>query len=100
MRTLHTALRVQDLARSLDFYAKVGYRELGRVVIEDGSTLAMLILPDDDRVTLELVYNPKKAFDRGEGLSHVAVQVEDLGASLETLASWGISIGERLLPGG
>lgn len=38
MKTLHTAYRVQDLDRSVDFYEKVGFREIGQVVIADGST--------------------------------------------------------------
>ena len=35
MKTLHTAYRVSDLVRSVDFYAKVGYRDIGRVAFGD-----------------------------------------------------------------
>ena len=45
---------VRDLARSLAFYGKAGFREVGQVAPGDGSTLVMLNLPGDgDVVTLE-----------------------------------------------
>jgi catechol 2,3-dioxygenase-like lactoylglutathione lyase family enzyme len=54
MKTLHSALRVRNLDRSLDFYRKVGFREIGRVKLGDDSILVMLKLPGDgDVVTLE-----------------------------------------------
>jgi catechol 2,3-dioxygenase-like lactoylglutathione lyase family enzyme len=59
MKTLLTAYRVSDLERSEQFYRAVGFREIGRGPIGDGTTLAMLNLPGDgDFVTLELVYAP------------------------------------------
>jgi len=42
MKTLLTAYRVSDLGRSLDFYDRFGFREIGRVAFEDGSILVML----------------------------------------------------------
>jgi lactoylglutathione lyase len=102
MKTLHVAYRVQDLDQSVDFYQKVGFREIGRVTIGDGSTLVMLNLPGDgDVVTLELVYNP--GMDRleiGNGFSHIVVQVDDLDATLASLAQHGISFDEPQRPGG
>jgi catechol 2,3-dioxygenase-like lactoylglutathione lyase family enzyme len=60
MKTLHPAYRVRDLTRSADFYQKVGYREIGRVALADGSVLLMLNLPGDGEVvTLELVSDPR-----------------------------------------
>jgi catechol 2,3-dioxygenase-like lactoylglutathione lyase family enzyme len=35
MQTLHTAYRVADLDRSLGFYHKVGFREIGRVATSE-----------------------------------------------------------------
>jgi lactoylglutathione lyase len=101
VRTLHTAYRVLDLARALDFYTKVGFLEVGRVVIGDGSTLAMLRLPDDDVVTLELVANPTfGSIEIGKGFSHLVVQVDDLGATLGSLSAQGINYEEPQLPSG
>ena len=87
MRTLHTAYRVQDLARSADFYEKVGFQEIGRVTLEDGSILLMLNLPGDGEVvTLELVSESgTNAIQIGNGFSHIAVQVADLAATLADL---------------
>ncbi len=102
MKTLHTAYRVQDLERSAAFYAKVGFREVGRVPLVRGTVLVMLNLPGDGEVvTLELVYNPRAAkLEIGNGFSHVAVQVEDLAAALAALAGQGIEAGEPEFPGG
>ena len=101
MKTLQTAYRVSDLERSLQFYASVGYEELGRVMIADGSVLAMLTLPGDgDFVTLELVSKPGEAFVVGTGFSHIAVQVEDLSSTLKRLQAEGITCGQTELPDG
>src|SRR5919202_6416601 len=102
MKTLLTAHRVQDLARSLAWYGKVGFRELGRVTTEDGTVLAMLNLPGDgDAVTLELVDDGgRRPFALGTGFSHLAVQVDDLAATLAELAAQGVACAEPHPPAG
>jgi lactoylglutathione lyase len=102
MKTLHTAYRVQNLARSADFYAKVGFREIGRVELEDGSILLMLNLPDDGEVVaLELVCDPRiDAIEIGNGFSHIAVQVADLDAILADLTGKGIDVDGPHRPAG
>ena len=102
MKTILTAYRVGDLARSADFYAKVGFQEIGRVTFDDGTTRVMLNLPGDgDFVTLELVHEPAVgAVEVGNGFSHIAVQVDDLAATLAALERDGItSDGMELLGG-
>jgi lactoylglutathione lyase len=102
MKTLHTAYRVSDLERSLTYYRKVGFSEIGRVAPGDGSLLVMLHLPGDgDVVTLELVHAPARgAVEIGTGFSHLAVQVADLVAALADLAAAGIACGGIERPGG
>ena len=102
MKTLHTAYRVRDLDRSADFYAKVGFREIGRVALADGSILLMLNLPGDGEVvTLELVYDPRlDALEIGNGLSHIAVQVADLDTYLADLTAKGIDCDAPQHPAG
>ena len=102
MKTLHTAYRVSDLIRALDFYAKIGYREIGRVAVENDALLVMLNLPGDgDVVTLELVYDPTRtSVDVGTGFSHIAVQVETLDATLATLAAQGVGCDAPQRPAG
>jgi lactoylglutathione lyase len=101
VRTLHTAYRVNDLERSVDFYGKLGFREIGRAPIGDGTTLLMLNLPGDgDEVTLELVHNPKVGrLELGNGFSHIAVQVDDLAATVAVLISAGVECGPIEHPG-
>jgi lactoylglutathione lyase len=101
MKTLHTAYRARDLERSLNFYTEVGFLEVGRVPVADGAVLVMLRLPDDDMVSLELVSRPSTdAVDVGTGFSHIAVQVEDLDATLVRLAASGIDVEGPELPDG
>jgi lactoylglutathione lyase len=102
MKTLLTAYRVSDLARAEQFYRAVGFREIGRAPIGEGTTLVMLNLPGDgDFVTLELVYAPAAgALVVGNGFSHLAVQVDDLAATVAELARKGIACGPIEYPGG
>ncbi len=102
MKTLHSSFRVLHLDRSLDFYAKVGFGEIGRVSPGDGSILVMLNLPDDGEVvTLELVYDPKlDSIEVGTGFSHIVVQVNDLDAILVELREKGVTFDEPQRPAG
>ena len=102
MKTLLTALRVSDLERSETFYRAVGFREIGRVPIGDGTTLVMLNLPGDgEYVTLELAYTPAAgALVVGNGFSHIAVQVDDLAATVAELTRKGIACGPIDYPDG
>jgi lactoylglutathione lyase len=102
MKTLHTAYRVSDLVRAAEFYKTVGFREIGRVALDDGSVLLMLNLPGDgDVVTLELVHDPAIGrIDVGNGFSHLVVQTDDLRATLAQLDADGIDYDGPHLPGG
>ena len=87
MKTLHPAYRVTDLAVSLDFYTALGYGQVGRVDLGGGASLTMLKFPDDAFVTLELVHRPAEGpVEIGTGFSHLAVQVDDMAAAIETLS--------------
>ena len=100
MLTLHPGLRVEDLATSLDFYRIVGFEEVGRVPLPDEVTLVCLKLPDDPFVSLELVDEPAaRPVQIGNGLSHLAVQVDDLTALVSRLSEAGISCGPIERPG-
>jgi lactoylglutathione lyase len=62
----------------------------------------MLNLPGDGEfVTLELVHEPSAgAIELGNGFSHIAVQVDDLAATLAELARQGIASDGIERPGG
>jgi lactoylglutathione lyase len=102
MKTLLTAYRVSDLERSEAFYRAVGFREIGRGPVGDGTTLLMMNLPGDGEfVTLELVYAPAAgALVVGNGFSHLAVQVDDLAATVADLTRKGIACGPIEYPDG
>ncbi|MGI8870528.1 MAG: VOC family protein [Mycobacteriales bacterium] len=91
MKTLHAAYRVTDLVTSLDFYATLGYRDVGRVDIGDGASLTMLKFPGEDVVTLELVHRPAAgAVEIGTGFSHLVVQVDDVASTVDALTHSGL----------
>jgi lactoylglutathione lyase len=101
MRTLHPAFRVADLSVSLDFYTTLGYELVGRVDVGGGTRLAMLQFPAEEVVTLELVHRPSDGpVETGTGFSHLAVQVDDLPATIEALSRAGLNPGRVERPGG
>ena len=101
MRTLHVGLRVADPDRSIAFYTAVGYEVVGRVPETPSGALTMLKLPDDDVVSIELVFDPADAGrDRGTGLSHLVVQVESMDATIPDLRARGIEVSEPESPDG
>ncbi len=101
VKTLHAAYRVTDLTASLDFYAALGYGEVGRVDIGDGATLAMLKFPGEHVATPELVRRPAgEPVDIGTGVSHLVVQADDLAATIEVLSQAGLRPGPLERPGG
>ncbi|WOP19719.1 VOC family protein [Raineyella sp. LH-20] len=101
MKTLHTAYRVTDLDTSLDFYRVLGYRELGRVDLGEGSLLLVLAFPGEQVASLELAYRPTDGpVDLGTGFHHLVVQVHDLEASIAALTLAGLRPSTPELPGG
>jgi len=100
MKTLFPSLRVTDLTRSLSFYATLGYLRLGSVEIGDGASLVMLQFPDEPAVSLELVHRPAEHPVDPGGFDHLAVQVDDLAATLDRLTREGLKPGPLEWPGG
>jgi lactoylglutathione lyase len=102
MKTLHTALWVQDLDRSVAFYKKIGFEEIGRGTINDGSTVVMLNLPGDgDVATLQLMYHEiMLPISVRTGYSHITLQVDNLDAKLVELSAGGVLFLEPQRPYG
>jgi lactoylglutathione lyase len=91
MRTLHFALRVTDLDRSIAFYEAVGYVIVGRVAETPIGQLTMLKLPDDEFVTIELVHDPSQDVPgAGTSLSHFVIAVECMDATVSQLSARGV----------
>ncbi|GAA0655589.1 lactoylglutathione lyase [Streptomyces thermocarboxydovorans] len=101
MKTLFVAFRVTDLDRSLGFYTALGYGELGRVDPGDGSHLVLLAFPGEPAASLELVHRPGEGrVEASNGVDHLAIQTEDLDATLERLTAAGLEPGPVEHPGG
>jgi lactoylglutathione lyase len=100
MRTLHIGLRVADLERSLAFYTSLGYDVLGEVPVTELGRLTMLKLPDDEFVSLELVYDPTAGKVDPGGLSHLVVKVEAIHDMVTRLSADGIDTDAPTSPDG
>lgn len=93
LKTLFPAYRVFDREASLAFYRALGYRVLSTVALDSGATLCLLKLPEESAVSLELVHRPAAGPVDPAGFDHLAVQVDDLAATLERLTSAGLTPG-------
>ncbi|HMJ77349.1 MAG TPA: VOC family protein [Iamia sp.] len=100
MKTLFPGLRVTDLDTSLAFYQAVGWRVLGLLDIGGGARLAALGDPGGPEVVLELVHRPDGGPIDPGGLDHLAVQVDDLEATVARLAAAALEPGAIEQPGG
>jgi lactoylglutathione lyase len=88
---IHTCYRVLDLDRSVSFYEKLGFEELGRVPIRDEAINCFMGLPGDGaRLELTLNIGRDEPYDVGTGYGHIAITAEDLDSTLEALGSTGI----------
>ena len=87
---LHTCYRIGDIDRSVDFYSKLGFEEIGRLPIRDEAINVFMGLPGDGP-RLELTYNfGVDSYELGTGYNHIAVTIADMDATLERLAGLGI----------
>lgn len=96
----HTAISVRNLDESLDFYGKLGFKQVHRYDEEDGSmSIVHLKLGDSfleifaykdneskSRVTLEYANNLTEI-----GVKHVALQVNDIEGALKDLREKGLA---------
>ena len=84
---IHTCYRITNIDKSVSFYKKLGFEEVGRIPIRDEATNVFMGLPDDGP-RLELTYNHgmDDPYEIGTGYGHIAVPVDDLDATLASLA--------------
>jgi lactoylglutathione lyase len=102
MRTLSPGLRVADLDVSLAFYEALGFEVVGTVPETELGRLTMLKLPDDEFVTIELVSSKagRQDVDLGNGMSHLAVQVDSMHEAVKVLREHHVEVGEPRSPDG
>lgn len=99
MKILFPAVRVSDLETSVAFYRAVGMEVVGRVG-HASTRMAMLALPREDDVVLELVERTGTESVSAGGLDHLAIQVDDLDAVRRGLLDAGLDPREVEAPGG
>jgi lactoylglutathione lyase len=93
-RYLHTMLRITDPDRSRTFYEALGFEFRRDMDIVRGgereATNYFFGMPGQEE-ELELTFNHDgRSYELGTAYGHVAVGVDDLGATLEQLAGQGI----------
>jgi lactoylglutathione lyase len=88
---IHTCYRIREIDRSVSFYEKLGFEEIGRLPIRDEAVNVFMGLPDDG-ARLELTWNKDNEgpYEIGTGYGHIAVAVDDLDATLGRLSEVGI----------
>src|SRR5207237_10276024 len=91
MELIHTCYRITDVDRSVAFYEKLGFEEVGRFPIRDEAINVFMGLPGDG-ARLELTWNKDQdgPYEIGTGYGHIAVYVEDLDGTLDRLRGDGI----------
>jgi lactoylglutathione lyase len=91
---LHTMVRITDPERSQAFYEALGFEfERDMDIVRNGELEATNYFYGigGSRSVLELTYNHDgRTYDLGDGYGHIALAVDDLGASLAALAAQGI----------
>jgi lactoylglutathione lyase len=94
VKYLHTMVRVTDVDASLDFYGKLGLREVRRIDNDKGRfSLIFLAAPGDEDAQVELTYNwDPETYDGGRNFGHLAYQVEDIYAACQRLMDGGVTI--------
>lgn len=89
MRVLHTMLRVGNLDRAIAFYTNVlGMKLLRKHDNEEYKyTLAFVGYADEsEQAVIELTYNwGTDSYDQGTAFGHIAIGVEDIYATCETI---------------
>ena len=95
MKFLHTMIRINDEAVSLDFWCnKLGLKEMRRREVEAGRfTLIFLAAEENPDAQLELTYNwDPDEYPEGRNFGHVAYQVDDIHATCQKLMDAGVTI--------
>ena len=93
MRMLHTMLRVGNLEKSLEFYCDVLGMKLLRQKDYPGGKFTLAFVgygEEKDHTVIELTHNwGVEKYDLGGGYGHIALGVEDIYGTCETIKSLG-----------
>ena len=101
----YTGIRVKDLKRSVEFYTRIlGMKETGRSKIEPAKGEVVSLVTDDGGPVLELnYYEPDSPYAveyvTGEGVDHLAFQVENLDKALTEASKAGYPLALEMKSG-
>jgi lactoylglutathione lyase len=90
----HVAIRVADVNRSLEFYAKIGIAEMFRVHHDNGDLWLIYLRITDDQY-LEMfpkAANVEAHEPMSNGLNHFCLEVADIEETLRELSELGIPL--------
>jgi lactoylglutathione lyase len=91
MELIHTSYRVTDPEKSVAFYEALGLEKRRELPIREEAINIFMGVPGNELPELELTYNfGVHSYELGSGYGHVALTVDDLDATLESLAAQGI----------
>ena len=91
MELIHTCYRITDPERSIAFYEALGLERRRELPIRDEAVNYFLGVPGKDVPELELTHNfGVDSYELGSGYGHIALTVDDLDATLSSLAKQGI----------
>ncbi|HZA94755.1 MAG TPA: lactoylglutathione lyase [Burkholderiaceae bacterium] len=93
MRLLHTMLRVGDMQRSIDFYTKPMGMQLLRTTDRPDQKYSLAFVgyaDESQQAVIELTYNyGVSSYDLGSGFGHIAIGVEDIHGTCESVRAAG-----------
>jgi lactoylglutathione lyase len=93
MKILHTMLRVGNLQRSVDFYARTLGMSLLRTTDRPEQQYSLAFVgygPEADNAVLELTFNyGVEHYDLGSAYGHIAIEVDDAYAACERIQAAG-----------
>lgn len=94
----HTAFRVNDLAQSLEFYARLGIKEAFRLHHEDGSLMLVYLHVGGDRFIEVFPDGPTPAPPQGS-FFHLCLVSDAIHADVEMLRAAGVTIDREVKMG-
>jgi len=94
-KMIHSMLRVLDLQRAMDFYAKaLGLGVSGRFEFDNFTLVYLRNEESDFELELTVNHGRSEPYGHDDGYGHLAVCVEDCQAERQRLSSLGLDPGE------
>lgn len=91
----HPAFAAYDVEKTLSFYTLLGIQESFRLHKEDGSLMLVYLHVAGDRFIEVFPNGPEPDRERRQSFRHLCLLTDDLGGTVETLRSRGITIDQE-----